>query len=229
MGTLTPSRSTTANHALRQRGWRSSEITRPPTRRSICGLSRSSSSLVAMASMRRSTADDGVGSHSELLADVRRVEVFAPCCNLAAGIDLVDRHQRVLDPDTVHREMIHPFGHHNLSARQDFRDPAMQERRKAALPLDFGTKGGASFDHRAARHPQLPYAILREHADDLVDVRSSGRAVAPRIAKFNDDLLFFLRHHARSFGAFARWPVSRLISYPIYYESAWSPNIGAGR
>src|ERR1700722_14586186 len=124
----TPSRSTTAYQALRHRGWRSSETIRPPTKRSICGASRSSSSPIGMASTSASTADDGFGTHAELPADVRGVEIFAPCGHLAGGIDLVDRHQRVFDTNAVHREMIHPLGYHDLSAGYHFCDAAMHER-----------------------------------------------------------------------------------------------------
>src|ERR1700722_19095238 len=125
MAMLAPSRSTIANHALRHRGWRSSEMTRPPTSRSICRLRRSSSS--PMTSMPTSTADDGFGSHAELFADVRRIEIFAPCRNLAVRIDLVDCHQRMFDSNAAHREMIHPFGHDALSAGHDSCDAAMHE------------------------------------------------------------------------------------------------------
>ena len=65
-------------------------------------------------------------------AEVRRIEIFAQHRIVPLGIDLIDRHQRVLDPHVMHGEMIDPFSHHDRAQLRDHLGDTriLHERRK---------------------------------------------------------------------------------------------------
>src|SRR5690606_28978178 len=133
--------------------------------------------------------------YTELLGQIRGIEIFAPGLDQALLVEFVNGHHRMRHRFAAGHGIVVALGHDHVIRRHDLADRAFVVGDVAHLPFDLAPERLAPPNDGPARHPQLPDGVLGHYRNDPVELRARfGRAVAPGVEEFADKRFLSYAH-----------------------------------